>query len=546
MPTSDARTIAEIEAAVRANDLPRAVDLARLALSSGIVHPMLLNLRSYWLLRQGRDEEALADLAHAVRIAPEDLLARNAYGILLGKHLRWREALAILEGSVRLAPNFALAQFSLGWALESTGELTAAWQRYERALVLDPAFVEPMARLANLAYRRADWPSARGYAEKALRLRKNDYVALTVLASVAIAEGDLAQAERLLGQLAVLDAPSELDAALVETARGDLRHGQKRYAEAFEAYAAANHRKFRLFARLHDQPGQTATDYVRWLSDSFGRAAADRSVAGLRSRPNDACDGAIGHAFLVGFPRSGTTLLEAILAAHPQIVTSEERDLLGDAAIALLSDDAGRERLAALGEMEIVAWRTRYWEEVHACGAVVQGKVFVDKYPLTMLKLPLVAKLFPEARILFAVRDPRDVVLSCYRRSFSMNASMFEFLHLDRAARFYDAAMELAQQYRTRLGLAWRDVRHESLVLDFEKEVRGICDFLGVEWTPQLASFAERAKGRSIRTPSSTQVTKGLNSEGMGQWRNYIAQMALVSDVLEKWAELLGYPPGAP
>ena len=538
---ADARTVADIEAAARARDIPRAIDMARKALQGGLVHPTLLNLRSYWLIQQGREKEALFDLKHAVEIAPDNLLVRNAYGILLGKQQRWEEAFAVLQGSVRIAPDFPIAQFSLGWAFEATGELTEARTRYERALALDPDFVEPLVRLSSLAYRRADWDEARRLADRALALRPNDYVALTTHASVAVADGDLPRADAIVRRLIAMQAPSALDSAFARGVLGDLRHAEKRYAQAFAAYTASNREKYKLYAPQFEMAGKTVTDYCGWLAEYFARASPAQWSAKRQTAPADARDGATGHVFLVGFPRSGTTLLENILASHPDIATLEEREMLGDATREFLVDDAGRGRLAGLDDASIAEWRTRYWTRVREYGAKVEGKVFVDKYPLTMMKLPLVAKLFPQARILFALRDPRDVVLSCYRRSFGMNSSMFEFLDLVRAARFYDAAMRLAEIYHARLDLDWHDLRHESLLADFEGEARKVCGFIGVPWSGEMGDFAAHAKSRTIRTPSSIQVVKGLNRAGVAQWRHYKTELAPALAVLRPWVEQFGY-----
>lgn len=534
---ADAATVAQIEAAARAQDIPRAVEMARRALDDGLVHPMLLNLRSVWWTRQGRDREAMADLKQAMEIAPEDRFVRNAYGILLGKHARWDEALAVFRESVRLAPDFAVAQYSLGWVLESTGEIAEAAVQYERARALDPDFVQPLVRLSSLAYRRADWETARTLALRALALRPGDYVALTTLGSVAVADGNFEQAEEIIRRLVAAKPPTPLDGAFARTALGDLRHAQGRYAQAFAAYTAANREKFKLYAAQYDRPGTTVTDYCHWLASYFARAEAAQWSASAQTAPDDPRDGATGHIFLVGFPRSGTTLLENVLASHPGIATLEERDMLSDATRTFLIDEAGRDRLAILSDAEIAEWRARYWAQAREYGAAIADKVFIDKYPLTTIKLPLIAKLFPKARILFALRDPRDVVLSCYRRSFGMNSSMFEFLDLERAAKFYDAVMTLAGVYREHLGLDWREARHEALIANFETEARAICDFIGVEWNAAMSDFAEHAKGRTIRTPSSTQVVKGINREGMAVWKNYEAEMRPVMELLETWIE---------
>lgn len=538
---ADAETVAQIEAAARAKDIPRAVEMARRALADGLVHPMLLNLRSFWWTQQGGDREALADLEKAVEIAPDDLLVRNAYGMLLGKHGRWAEALALFRGSVDLAPEFPLAQFGLGWALESTGELPEAAEHYERARILDPNFVEPLIRLSSLAYRRADQETARTLVNRALMMRPGDYVALTTLASVAIADGDFDQADGVIRRLIAAKPPTPLDGAFARTALGDLRHAQGRYAQAFTAYTAANREKFKLYAPQYDNPGATVTDYCRWLASYFATAPSAQWSAREQAAPDDPRDGATGHVFLVGFPRSGTTLLENVLAAHPGIATLEERDVLADATRTFLINEEGRDRLAVLSDEEIADWRERYWAKVREYGVDVGGKVFVDKYPLTTMKLPVIAKLFPKARILFAVRDPRDVVLSCFRRAFGMNSSMFEFLDIERAAKFYDAVMTLAAVYREHLGLEWREARHETLLADFETEARAICTFIGVDWNAAMTDFADHAKTRNIRTPSSTQVLRGLNRDGVAMWKNYEAEMTKPAVLLKPWLREFNY-----
>jgi Flp pilus assembly protein TadD len=537
----DARTVAEIERAASHNDIPRAVEMARAALADGLVHPLLLNLRSYWWTQQGRYAQALDDLKLAFTIAPTDLFVRNAYGMLLCRFERWKEAIAVLRETVEMAPEFAVGQFALGSAYERTGELDQARAQYETALALDPNFVKPMVHLADLAQRRSDRQTAKALAERALSLDPTNYVALTVLAIVAVNEGEIDRAETLVTPLLGRTPEDPLEASMARRVLGDVRHAQGRYAQAFAAYRQSNRQKYDIYAARFETPGSTATDYCDWLRTYFETAAPELWSAKRQTAPDDARDGAIGHVFLVGFPRSGTTLLENVLASHPDVVTLEEKDTFGSLTHDFLTDEAGRERLAGLGPAEIETHRAAYWGRVRGFGAQVAGKVFVDKYPLTSLKLPMVAKLFPKAKILFALRDPRDVVLSCFRRSFAMNSSMFEFLDIARAARFYDAVMALCAAYRDRLQLDWRQTRNETLVDDFEGEARAICDFIGLEWNAQMSDFAVHAMSRTIRTPSSVQVVRGINREGVGVWRHYRDEMKPALDILQHWVETYGY-----
>jgi hypothetical protein len=234
-------------------------------------------------------------------------------------------------------------------------------------------------------------------------------------------------------------------------------------------------------------------------------------------------------------------LLENVLAAHPDIVSLEEKDSLESASAAYLDSDEGLQHLSQLGSGEAARNRDSYWSFVRSFGIEPRGKIFIDKMPLASVALPLIAKLFPNARILFALRDPRDVVLSCFRRRFGMNPSMYQLLTLDGAAAYYDAVMRLSEIYRPLLPLAQHIVRYESLVDDFEGTARAACEFVGVEWDSVIADFAVKARARGISTPSAAQVARGLNREGKGVWRRYREQMEPVLPVLEPWAERFGY-----
>jgi hypothetical protein len=119
---------------------------------------------------------------------------------------------------------------------------------------------------------------------------------------------------------------------------------------------------------------------------------------------------------------------------------------------------------------------------------------------------------------------------------------MFELLDLERGARLYDGVMGLRALYRQKLGLAWRDQKYETLIADFEGEMRDTCDFIGVAWDAQMADFAELAKARLIKTPSSIQVTRGLYREGAGQWRAYAQYLAPAMAILKPWIAQFGYP----
>ena len=296
----------------------------------------------------------------------------------------------------------------------------------------------------------------------------------------------------------------------------------------------------RLHAPIYEAPGrERALAAARRLKSWFEDAdpAPWRITPEARPRASDPKL----HVFLVGFPRSGTTLLENVLAAHPDVVSLEEKDCLAPAIQTFLGSGEGVARLASLPSGEASRQRDAYWAAVRAFGVEPRGKVFIDKMPLASLNLPLIAKLFPGAKVLFARRDPRDVVLSCFRRRFGMNPSMYQLLTLEGAAAFYDAVMGLAEVYREILPSPLHLVRYESLVEDFEDTAKAACGFLGLDWDEGLRDFAERARKRGISTPSAAQVARGLNREGQDVWRRYREALAPVLPVLQPWVDRFGY-----
>jgi hypothetical protein len=131
-------------------------------------------------------------------------------------------------------------------------------------------------------------------------------------------------------------------------------------------------------------------------------------------------------------------------------------------------------------------------------------------------------------------------VFSCFRRRFQINSAMFEFLDLNDAATYYDAVMTLDRTYRARLPLTAREVRHETMVRNFEAEVRETLAFLGREWDPAVERFAERLPV-DAQTPSDVQLARGINADGIGQWRRYAQHIAPVLPILEKWVTEFGY-----
>ena len=531
----------QIDGTLRSYGMAAAGQLALQALADGVEHPAVLNLAASVRYGEGRIDEAASLLKRARSLAPKDAHILNSLGVCLKALGDTDGALRAYEAATRADPGLAAAHFNRGSILEERSDISGARLAYERATALDPNYVEPLAGLAWLDAQAGDTDSARSRTHRALTLSPSNVLALLALASADLQDRDLAAAADGLATLQQDPALTPLNRSIVLGLAGDLLDAQDRPAEAFAAHTASNAQLKALNGPHFEAPGQeSALGQVRRLAAWFDMTDPQlwRESSPARPRASDPK----AHVFLVGFPRSGTTLLENVLAAHPEVVSLEEKDLLAPAAASYLASNEGLVRLARIGSGEALRQRDAYWAVVRGHGVEPRGKVFIDKMPLASVQLPLVAKLFPNARVLFARRDPRDVVLSCFRRRFGMNPSMYQLLTLEGAAAFYDAVMGLSERYREILPLAQHIVRYESLVEDFEGTVRSACDFLGLEWDTGMADFAARARSRGISTPSAAQVARGLNREGQGAWRRYERQMNSILPLLAPWVERFGYP----
>ena len=534
---ADQALLREVLAHTERRDFARAAALADQALASGFDHPLLLNVLATRREQEGRLEEALALLERAVSIAPGDVGARNALALCLQRLDRPMEALGHVEELLRQHPDLGFAHANRGNALIALGQLGQAKQSHLKALELEPGSIAAAAALASIATHRGEHAEARGYAEKALSLMPGLPDAVLTLAAAELAGGATARAETLLWQLLADPRAGAMDKARSSGLLGDVLDAAGRYPEAFDAYTTCNDQLKQIYRRHADA---RVLDYARSLTQAM-RAAGPGPWAPAPATAA-AVGGAAGHVFMVGFPRSGTTLTEVVLDGHPGIVSIEEHELLIDAVLKFMGEPLDLGALIRADESELEALRAAYWQRARGAGFDVAGKVFIDKYPLNTLKLPLIARLFPRAKILFARRDPRDVVLGCFRRRFKMNPAMYQLLTLGGAAAFYDAVMEFAELAKPVLGLNWRVVSYESLVADLSGETDAICEFMGIEPVAGMADFAQRVREREHSTPSTAQLARGLDRSGIGHWRHYAANLAPVLPTLEPWARRFGYP----
>jgi tetratricopeptide (TPR) repeat protein len=533
-PAADRATLGAILAEAQAGRHGEAIARARSALQQGLEHPLLLNLAALGLEQEGRRAEAEPLLRRAVQVAPRDLSCRNALGLCLLGLARPRDALEQFDAALGLHPQLAYLHVNRANALHALGVPAAAQMSYRRALDIDPNQAMALAGLASIACWRGAYNEARSPAEKALAMSPALPEALMSLAEVELADGALGCAEGRVRELLASGFLSMSQRAQAQGLLGDILDGAGDCKQAFAAYSACNDG----LRQVNAGRFASALEYVESLATWWDRAAQSHP---RRPRGPVSHAGAAKHVFVLGFLRSGTTLLGAVLEGHPAVATLKEEECLLDAVHEFLHRPEDLERLARASPETLERFRAAYWRRVAAAGVDATGRMLVDTCALNSLKLPLIAKLFPGAKILFSCRDPRDLVLSCFTHRFGMSAPAYELLTLQGAARYYVAVTDLLIRLTQLLSLDVCLVRHEDMVTAFAREMARVCEFLGLEWHPAMGDFALRAGTGEEPLSAVAQLVRGLGTEGIGRWRRYRQQLQPITGLLEPWIERFLY-----
>jgi tetratricopeptide (TPR) repeat protein len=316
--------------------------------------------------------------------------------------------------------------------------------------------------------------------------------------------------------------------AKISDARGDADQAmnwlQRAHAIQIQQLRASLSSSTELDAMLLPAAAIGAQDYAQWQTIS-APSAEDSPI------------------FVVGFPRSGTTMLETMLDAHERLTCMDERPFVHNLVQQMREQGFEYPRdLSKLDEPTCAALREHYWKQVRELTKAESGKRLVDKNPLNMTRLPLIHRLFPNAKIVLALRDPRDVVLSNYMQIFRAPAYVRMCEHIETTAQGYTVAFEAWNGFADVFKLDLLQTRLEDVVDDVEAFSRTLCEFLSIEWSPAMVSFHEHAARRGyIATPSYHQVVEPVNKKGVGRWQRYARWFEPVQPTLAPFVKQFGY-----
>ena len=609
MTSADAGArLAQGYAALAAGRWQEAERRGREAVSSHPREPAALTLLAIALQGLGRAAEAATLYQALVQLQPRETSHWVNLGTVRRSAGELDAASEAYATAARLGAGGPDFDYNVGLLQIDRGDQEAAYHALARAHAARPRDAEIAVHLGGTAVETlrlseglaalADWPRLEGLTTELLAkigvvlLNLGDTARAEAALERALADPDppaealvqlvlaferMNRVERAAELLARLEARPGADrGGDFALAQARVRQRQGRHEQAATAFraladgcAAARDRHFHLFplARSLDALGrydaafevlqEAHASQSAWIERHQPEVAARRSdtmrVTRFGCDPDDvarwdhagAPSRKASPVFVVAFPRSGTTLLEQVLDAHPRLRSMDEQPYLQE-ALARLNRPPARypAPMASLTAADLDEARAHYWALVAQRVQLRGGEQLIDKNPLNILRLPAIARLFPHARIVLAIRHPCDVLLSCYMQHFRAEFA-WHCRDLPTLALAYRRTIDYWYAQAALLAPAVIEVRYETLVRDFEPEVRRLASFLDLPWSDALLEPAAHAERKGfISTPSYAQVLAPVHDRSIERWRRYAQHFAPVLDELAPACRRWGYDTG--
>ena len=465
-------------------------------------------------LREGRIAEAAALFENLVALEPD--APNNWFNLGYSRRMarKYQPALDAYDEALRRGvANPEEAHINRAVILsEHLYAMDAAADELRKAVVTNPRAVTAWLNLGNLHEDLGDTTAAREAYSKVLEIDPRNGRATARIAGIDVYEEGTGSTIESLREAAARTWPTLEDRAEVHFALANALDNAGKYSDAFQAVSAANG-----FAANARDPRLR-----------YDRAAQERLVDALIALPplkgTEAFQADASPIFICGMFRSGSTLVEQLLARHPEVTAGGELEFIP----AMVREELAPypQSLASLSSERFQALRDTYLRQIREL--LPDARRVTDKRPDNFLHLALIRALFPQARIVHTVRHPLDTILSAYMLYFGDHVRYSE--SLDDLAHYYIQYRRLMDHWRSRFGGDIHDVDYDSLVGEPRREIEALLTFCGLQWDEACLSHAP---SQAVRTASNWQVRKPLHSKSSGRWRNYARELEPVRKQLD-------------
>ena len=501
----NSRLMESIESAIQAGDLARAFDIYEQIITDSPTADRPLHQFNYaFLLWKCYEIEPASQLFQ--QLVREQSLPLDALQNIAKCYFqvgRFDVAADVMRGAVTIYPTDADAFFQWSSCLERSDQMELAREAAERALRLVRDHRAAVRQLARIQRRAGNLTQAIGI------LR--DHLQRYPQPPTWLLRYELA---------ACLDRSGDYENAWHELLQGKSEWRSQHRLDLQTSYSIRK-RQGELVQSI------TQVDWKRWHETAVPQPCS--------------------LAFLAGFPRSGTTLLESVLAANKSVIGTDESGVLASQFVRPMIWEAPSTldavlELRGFSNEQLAAGREAYLKCTQAVlGERIGDRLLLDKDPLLTCDLALPLRLFPEAKLIMPIRDPRDVVLSYFSTILPSQWNGAPSIDIVESARFYHDVLRHWLALRDRLPWPSLETRYEDLVVQPEREAKRLCEFLGLEYAEGMVDSNQRSAQRWVTTPTYEDISKPLYTTSISRWRNYESKLEPALEILEPWARELGY-----
>jgi tetratricopeptide (TPR) repeat protein len=508
-------------------------------IASGSLNRMLQAAEVAWVFKDF--QTSIETFQSASRIAPSNTGILLRLGGLHGLRYDYAAAERCFEQALRLTPRKSemITEIITHCLNFRNPDITERYLR--RALELPEATPQTCIMLAELYERLRRLPEAAQLVERALSFNPAYPAALLVRARLERLDGRLEQAEQILRSFVTKSNLDTWTHAQAWYELGTILDRQENFDNAMAAF---------LNAKTLMQPQAASYLAILRKSRAYLKVIESNVSAGMLRRwfeNSPALPPARRLSLLCGHARSGTTLLEQVLDSHPEIVSAEETSTILDEAYTPLTRNLPPDAemltvLESATDPKLQQSRAAYFRIMElAIGSPVAGRLLVDKNPVVNYLIPAFVRIFPETRFLTALRDPRDVVLSCFMQPQQISVNKVAYLSLEGTAEDYTTIMSVWRTLAPLMSGRFLEVRYEDMVDNLESVARKTLDFLGVPWDARVLGFNEHARKKLVRTPTYADVIQPIYQRARGRWRNYQKYLEPHLEKLEPFVKAFGY-----
>ncbi len=436
--------------------------------------------------------------------------------------------------AIEIDPNNLLANYNFANLLKRLGDHENSEFYYKKAIDIDPNYLPSYNNVMDLYDKSNQNNELKKLINSADKIFPNNQVIKSFKAKLLYKEKNYKEVVNLLEKIEFLpDQIVQKQASYEVLAKSYDKLGN--YSEAFKL--------FRMLNDIMDQRKDKNVDKKIYLKTTQDRLDFFSDPKISNWQPFKVLDKKKDPYFLIGFPRSGTTLLDTILRSHPSIEVLEEIPIINKFIDLLyINKNFNLSNLENINPNLIKEMREFYFSQIETYKKEKEKKITIDKMPLNIVHVGEILRFFPNAKFILALRHPYDCVLSCFMQNFMLNHAMANFLDLDDSSKLYNLTMSLWKKYIKAFKVDYHIIKYEDVISNFDETIKNLLSFLDVSWSEDVKKFYKTAEKRGmINTPSYNQVSQPIYSNSMYRWKNYEKEFTKSKDLLDNWVKEFKY-----